>query len=164
MDYREYVSPGKVLMVAANDVWFDFFSRGSYCYNLLKISRRLCIFFSHKYHYCNSALSQQTLTFPIWRQRSAQQLLKLIVITVHAIKSIFLCGFSKTVLKSEYIQMDEISWQMVGKSIWNLCSNFSHKTWKRFKDFWRGLGSPNCHHVQGCTFRTNLSHIMRLWQ
>ena len=143
-------------MVAANDVWFDFFSRGSYCYNLLKISRRLCIFFSHKYHYCNSALSQQTLTFPIWRQRSAQQLLKLI--TVQPIKSIFLCGFSKTVLKSECIQLDEISWQMVGKSIWNLSSNFSHKTWKRLKDFWRGLESHNCHHVQGCTFKTNLSH------
>ena len=142
-------------MVAANDVWFDFFSRGSYCYNLLKISRRLCIFFSHKYHYCNSALSQQTLTFPIWRQRSAQQLLKLI--TVQPIKSIFLCGFLKTVLKSECIQLDEISWQMVGKSIWNLSSNFSRKTWKRFKDFWRGLGFANCHHVQVCSFKTNLS-------
>ena len=147
-------------MVAANDVWFDFFSRGSYCYNLLKISRRLCIFFSHKYHYCNSALSQQTLTFPIWRQRSAQQLLKLI--TMQPIKSIFLCGFLKTVPKSEYIQLDEISWQMVGKSIWNLSSNFSRKTWKRFKDFWRGLESPNCHHVQMCTFKSNLSH-KQLW-
>ena len=147
-------------MVAANDVWFDFFSRGSYCYNLLKISRRLCIFFSHKYHYCNSALSQQTLTFPIWRQRSAQQLLKLI--TVQPIKSIFLCGFLKTVLKSECIQLDEISWQMVGKSIWNLSSNFSRKTWKRFKDFGRGLESANCHHVQVCTFKTNLSH-KELW-